>query len=246
MDYTKDFEDGYEYTSLGAIHYMHHPGTKEKIIFLHGVGSNTKAFSKLMQFLPDELDIFLIDLLGHGQSDAPDIDYTISNQFQALREFIAMQNNGDSYMFGHSYGGWVAAYYATQPCSTKGIILEDSAGLKEMFDEIIQSGKKDEYIKNLLNTILKVAGNKEKVFKSILESDFGEDQLTSEVLSKISANTKIIWGSDDKIVDVKFAQVFNNYIKGSSLNIVKGAGHEPHYTNAEEVAKLILGFMRPA
>ena len=125
MDYDKDFEDGFEYTSMGALHFMHHPGTKEKIIFLHGMGANTKVWSKLVQFLPDGLDVFLIDLLGHGKSDAPEMDYTVSNQFQALREFIAAQNNGNSFIFGHSYGGWIAAYYASQPYTCKGIILED-------------------------------------------------------------------------------------------------------------------------
>jgi pimeloyl-ACP methyl ester carboxylesterase len=246
MDYDKDFEDGFVYTSLGAIHYLHHPGTKEKIIFLHGLGSSTKAWTKLIPFLPDELDVFLIDLLGHGESDAPELEYTISNQFQALREFIAQQNNGDSYIFGHSYGGWIAAYYASQPCSSKGIILEDSAGLKEQFDQIKQSGKEVDYRADLFRSMMMLANNKEYVFKSILESNFaGEDQLTNEVLSKIKIQTKLIWGSDDKMVDKSYAPMFQNEIKGSSLEIINGAGHDPHYTNPKEVSDIILKFMRP-
>ena len=199
MDYNKDFEDGFEYTSLGALHFMHHPGVKEKIIFLHGVGANTKVWSRLVQCLPDELDIFLIDLLGHGQSDAPaDTDYTVSNQFQALREFIALQNNGDSYLFGHSYGAWIAAYYASQPCGCKGIILEDAAGLAESFADIPESGV-EEFKSNMLKSMLAINNNKEYVFRNLIDSDFKEDQLTKELLSSISLKTKIIWGSDDKI-----------------------------------------------
>src|ERR1700719_471209 len=138
MDYERDFEEGYEYTSLGTLHFRRHPGPKEKIIFLHGIGSNMRTYKRLMEFLPAELDIFLLDLLGHGESDAPQIDYTISSQFQALREFISLQNNGDSFIFGHSYGGWIAAYYASQATTCKGIILEDSAGAKPFFDDLLK------------------------------------------------------------------------------------------------------------
>ncbi len=243
MDYNKDFEDGFEYTSLGALHFMHHPGTKEKIIFLHGVGANTKVWSKLVQYLPDGLDVFLIDLLGHGQSDAPqDIEYTVSNQFQALREFIALQNNGDSYIFGHSYGAWIAAYYASQPCGCKGIILEDAAGVAESFAEIPANGI-DEFKSNMLKSMLAINNNKEYVFKNLIDSDFKEDQLTKELLSSISTKTKIIWGSDDKTVDKRYASILNERIKGSTLSIIEGAGHESHYTNPEEVCKIILEFI---
>jgi pimeloyl-ACP methyl ester carboxylesterase len=245
MDYQNDFEDGFEYTSMGDMHFMHHHGQKEKIIFLHGVGSSTRAWTKLVQYLPDELDVFLIDLLGHGKSDAPtDIEYTVSNQFQALREFIALQNNGDSYIFGHSYGGWIAAYYASQPCSSKGIILEDAAGLKEYFDDITQSGTREEYNQNMLKSVMTVAGNKEYVFKNILEQDFMEDQLTKELLADIKTRTKIIWGSDDQILDKSLAQTFLKEINGSTLDIIEGAGHDSHYTHPKEVSDIIINFMR--
>jgi pimeloyl-ACP methyl ester carboxylesterase len=243
MDYDKDFEDGFEYTSMGALHFMHHPGTKEKIIFLHGMGANTKVWSKLVQFLPDGLDVFLIDLLGHGKSDAPEMDYTVSNQFQALREFIAAQNNGNSFIFGHSYGGWIAAYYASQPYTCKGIILEDSAGLKETFDSIQKAGEQ-EFKDNMLKSLLAMNNNKDYVFRSLLDSQFREDQLTKDVMSDIKTKTKIIWGSNDTVLDKSLAQNFLNSIKGSTLSIIDGAGHDPHYTNPGDVAGIILQFMQ--
>lgn len=243
MDYDKDFEDGFEYTSLGALHFMHHPGEGKRIIFLHGIGASTRAWTRLVQHLPDNLDIFLIDLLGHGGSDAPHIDYTISNQYQALREFMALQNSSDCFMFGHSYGAWLAAYYASQPCSCKGIILEDAAGLKENFDSIMEKGA-EEYKEGMLKRLLAAKGNKDYVLKSMLDSDFKEDQLTEVLLSGIKVPTRIIWGSSDEMVDVAYAKILNEHIKGSSLSIVEGASHEPHYTNPEDVCRIILEFIR--
>ncbi len=242
MDYN-DFEDAFEYTSMGALHYMHRPGSGSKMIFLHGLGSNVRAWSRLLPFLPDSLDVTLIDLLGHGKSDAPpEVQYTVSNQFQSLREFIALQNNGDSYLFGHSYGGWIAAYYASQPLgSCKGIMLEDPAGLKEYFDGITD---REAYKDNLFKMVMKVAGNRDYVIRSILDSDFEEDQLTNEILSSINVKAKIIWGSADPINDIKFADSFRGRIKASTLSIVDGAGHEPHFTNPKETCDIIKKFIQ--
>ncbi|MGD0729099.1 MAG: alpha/beta hydrolase [Candidatus Micrarchaeaceae archaeon] len=244
MDYDKDFEDGFEYTSLGALHFKHHPGTKEKIIFLHGIGADVKVWSKLVQYLPSDLDIFLIDLLGHGESDAPHIEYTVSSQFQALREFIALQNNGDSYIFGHSYGGWIAAYYASQPCSSKGIILEDSAGSKEFFEQLSSSGKSKEYNEKLFNNVMIMNSNKDYVIRSILDFDISEDQLTTELLSDIKTKTLVLWGANDTVIDKSYGQNIAKAITSSELKVIDGAGHDPHYTNPKEVSDAIMQFMK--
>ena len=243
MDYYKDFEDKFSYTSQGAIHFKHHQGTKQKLIFLHGLGSTTLEWERLAKYLPDDLDVHLLDLLGHGESDAPDIDYTVSVQFQALREFISLQNNGDSFLFGHSYGGWVAAYYATQPYTCKGLILEDAVGLQENFDDMASDGSMEEKKEELLKEALGMNNNKEYVMKSIIYSNFEEDRLTSDMLSNIKVPTLILWGAQDTLIDPKYANVFQSKIKGSTVKIIENADHEPHYDQPEIVRDAILSFI---
>ncbi len=242
MDYDT-FQDEYSYTSLGALHFKHHPADGEKLVFIHGFGASTLAWKKFMEFLPDNLDVYLVDLLGHGGSDSPDIDYTVSMQFQVLREFFSLRNSGDSYIFGHSYGGWVAAYYATQPYTCKGIILEDPAGLKEMFDKLHAAGRVEQEKERLFREAMKEAGNDEKVMKNMIDLSFEEDHLTTELLSKINRKTLIIWGSNDTMVPVEYAKVLQGHIRGSSLSIVQNAGHIPHYERPKEVADLLLKFI---
>jgi pimeloyl-ACP methyl ester carboxylesterase len=243
MDYDTDFEDDYCYTSLGAIHFKHHSGNKAKLIFLHGLGGTTQVWERLMGIMPADIDVYLVDLLGHGGSDAPDVDYTISVQFQVLREFIAIQNNGDSYIFGNSYGGWVAAYYASQPCTSKGIILEDAAGLKENFDEINGSNQIDFYRKSMLKQLLEINNNKEYVIKSILYNNFDEDRLTTEMLSEINTRALILWGAQDALISPKYADIFRKKIKNSEMVIIDGAGHEPHYEQPEKTMEELLKFI---
>ena len=241
MDYGA-FEDGFSRTSLGAIHFKHHPGIGEKLIFLHGMGGTTLVWKRLMEQMPDSLGIYLIDLLGHGGSDAPDIDYTVSMQFQALREFIALQNNGESYVFGHSYGAWVAAYYASQPCASKGIILEDPPGMSEYLSEMASLPDFEQRRAEMLKEEIK-ENNNEMVIRSMIYDNFWEDELTTQMLSAITRRTLILWGSGDRLVPLKYGMVLNGKIKGSKLEIIPNAGHNPHYEQPENVAKLILDFI---
>ena len=246
MNYDSDFEDGFAHTSLGDMHFKHHPGSGEKIIFLHGLGANVLVWKRLVGYLPGAMDIYLVDLMGHGESDAPDIDYTVSMQFQALREFIALQNNGDSFVFGHSHGGWIAAYYASQPCACKGIILEDTAGIKEQFDDITAAGEVDSRREEMLRNIMMINSNKEYVMRSTLNSEFGTEELSGDLLSKIAKPVKLIWGRDDKTVPLKYGMLLNQKLGGSTIDIIDDAGHDPHYDQPEKVKDAIIGFIAKA
>ena len=84
---------------------------------------------------------------------------------------------------------------------------------------------------------------REHVIHSILESRRSDDSLTADILARINKRTMVIWGSDDRITKTGFAHLFAERIKNSRLEIITGAGHYPHYTNPEEVCKLIVNFV---
>jgi pimeloyl-ACP methyl ester carboxylesterase len=236
-----ELADDYFKTSLGKIHCKQSEGGTEKVVFLHGFGASTRSFSRLVGQLPDNISIYLVDLLGHGDSDAPEIDYTLDKQIQVVREFISGKKLGGSYLFGHSYGGWIAAAIAQEAYGGKGIILEDAVGLKEYFDDV-NKGDVEDYKEEVLKESL-LMNAREQVIRSTLESNLPSSYLTGKNLNKISTPTLIVWGSEDRIVDMKYAKLFNNYIKGSSLEIIQGADHTPHYLRANDVKMLLLRFI---
>lgn len=239
----EDLEDGYVQTSLGKIHFKKTVGPGEKVIFLHGAGANTRAFKRLVEILPVNIEAYLVDLLGHGDSEAPSIAYTVENQTLAIREFIEKVGAEQSYLFGNSYGGWIAALIAQDNHIGKGIILEDAVGLKEYFDDISRSLTPDEYREKLIKDLRFLSSNR-KVIESMIDSEkTTASYLTRESLANVSKPTLIIWGENDTTVDVKYASLFNDYIKGSKLEIVKGAGHVPHFTHPDKVKELLLAFI---
>ena len=243
MDYEKDFADETYETSHGKLYSKHHGGGGKKVVFLHGIGANTKAWVKLVEALPNELDVYLLDLLGHGNSDAPRIGYTIGIQTEILNEFIRGHDMLDPCLVGHSYGGWIAAYYAAYYDSLGGLVLMDSAGAKEFYDDIGRSGKQKEYGEEFLRALLQVNGNREYVMRSILENALAGEHLDGSVLGMISTKTLIVWGSEDDTVDIKYGRMINGGIKGSRMEVIGGGGHNSHYSHAGEVGRLLLDFI---
>ncbi|MCL5430313.1 MAG: alpha/beta hydrolase [Candidatus Marsarchaeota archaeon] len=243
MDYDLDFEDRKTTTALGVLHYRHHEGTGPTIVFLHGMGGSARVWKRLVGYLPKNLNVYLIDLLGHGQSDAPKLEYTIGVQITALLELFAEQNLSDIYLFGNSYGGWIALQYASQ-YDLKGLILEDPAGLKFTFDKVKATGK--EQVDELRDKLFKLAmklDNKDYVIRSILGLEFEHDPITDSIMENITAKTLIIWGGDDPLIDVADGEYAHRKIKNSKLVVIDGGGHESHYFKPGDVAAQILDFI---
>lgn len=241
MDYDKDFNDYFLPTEFGKVHYKHHGGKSASIIFIHGLAGSTRTWLRLAGYLPKEVDTYLIDLLGHGESDAPEIKYTVAIQEGIIRALVEREKLSDVYLFGHSYGGWVSAAYA-RDYGTKGIILEDSAGLDAFYEEVAGSEEREKYKNDTLEKAVTLDARKH-VIESILDDEFREGQLKPKDLESIKTPTLIIWGENDAVIGPKFGEIFRKGIKGSRLSVVSGARHTPHFTNAKEVSSLLLDFI---
>ena len=241
MDIKNDFDERFFLSRHGRLHYAHHKGNGPTMILLHGLAGSIKTWSRLVQHLPDSLDMYLVDLLGHGGSEAPDIDYTLLAHYESICDLVDSVIPHKFLIMGHSYGGWVASYYAAERSGISGLILEDSSGIKEFHDERIESNPdfKEQIVRNAMEL-----NPHEKVIRSMLDSDNTDAYLTRSRLGIIDARTLVIWGSDDSTVNVKYAEFFKSYIKGSRLEVLKGEKHTPHYTNPGAVARLVSDFAR--
>ncbi len=243
MDYHKDFEDGVAETKLGRLHYKYHKGIGATLVFLHGMGGTTMVWGKLMEEMPGDLNIYLIDLLGHGESDAPHIDYTIEGQVSTLKEFAEKLQLNSFYLIGHSYGGWIATYYASQ-YDLAGLVIVDGAGLKAAFDQIRLGHREDHYKSAFFKSTMMFAGNHDYVINSILDQDLKESsELDDDILAKVRAPTLIIWGTKDPILSPQIGFMLNVKIKSSVFQPIDGAEHNPHHSHPKEFAAAVLRFI---
>ncbi|MFT6114203.1 MAG: pimeloyl-ACP methyl ester carboxylesterase [Oleispira sp.] len=54
----------------------------------------------------------------------------------------------------------------------------------------------------------------------------------------------ILWGKEDRALDVSSVEVFEQYLPNSSSFIMEGVGHGPMIERPEESAELVLSFLK--
>ncbi|MCL5419598.1 MAG: alpha/beta hydrolase [Candidatus Marsarchaeota archaeon] len=239
MDFDLDLSDSYMGTKFGRIHYKRHGGSGASVIFIHGFGGSLRTWKRLVEFMPMETNIYLIDLLGHGESDAPGIEYSLDVHLDVLSEVIR-EAGPRPCLFGHSYGGWIAAAYAQKNGGLGGLVLEDSAG----FDASIEdAGKRDPGYKDKLYEEAIRMNPREHVVRSSITSMRTDERLTRKSLGAIAIPALVVWGSRDEIISLKYGRAIAESVPGSTIKIIEGAGHVPHYTNPGEVSGILLNFL---
>ncbi len=180
--------------------------------------------------------------MGHGESDAPYINYSIKNESLAFGDFVKAEQLQGVYLVGHSYGGWIAAYYASI-IQVKGLVLVDTAGLKVAFDQVVAAKRQEEYKNSLFRTVMETEGNKDYVIKSVLDSEFVEEEIDDEMIARIKEPTLIIWGAKDILLNPAIGKILHSKMPNSEFELIENAGHVPHYTQPEEFASKLLAFL---
>ena len=101
------------------------------LVFLHGTWSDGNQWLPIIKRLSDQYHCLAPDLLGFGESDQPDVHYSIELQLECLAEYFEALNLGQVYLVGHSVGAWIAASYALKyPEKVAGLILLAPEGVQ--------------------------------------------------------------------------------------------------------------------
>jgi len=62
-------------------------------------------------------------------------------------------------------------------------------------------------------------------------------------IHRVTAPTLVIWGKEDRLVPVVYADEFTRRIPGARLQTVDGAGHAPQVEHPERVARMVREFI---
>ncbi len=226
-------------TSKGGISYLERKGT-HPVVFLHGLGGAGNNWLKLSKFLPDKYRLLMPDLAGHGKSIRDMQEYCVREETEFLESFIESLELKDYTLVGNSYGGWVAMKYSATIEQPQSLILVDSAGINPTVGESTQ-----EDVERFVDRVMRMnpKNDRDTVRRFVSRNAKGDEKITDEELSRLPANTLIIWGRKDRLIPLEYAEKLHSSISGSSLKVIEEGGHIPHSTNPEEVAEAILNFL---
>jgi len=89
-------------------------GSGEPLIFLHGTGGHAEAFSRNIAAHAQHHHVISVDMIGHGYTDAPDIDYTMQTLLDHVRDLMDAMGLQKAAIAGVSLGGLIGAWFAIQ------------------------------------------------------------------------------------------------------------------------------------
>lgn len=106
-------------------------GTPDKplLLMLHGVGGHAEAFARNFAAHGEHFWTVAVDMLGHGWTDKPDVDYEIKNYADHVLDVIKALGHNKALISGESIGGWIGTYIAVHhPKAVEKLVLNTAGG----------------------------------------------------------------------------------------------------------------------
>ena len=134
------------------VHYESYGSGREAIVLIHGWTCDLGFWRGQIPDLSKRARVIAIDLPGHGQSDKPDIAYTMDLFARAVDAVMVDAGVERAVLVGHSMGTPVARqFYRKYPKKTLGLVIVDGPlqplGDKKMMDGFIAPLRGPDYKK---------------------------------------------------------------------------------------------------
>lgn len=243
----------------------------EPMVLVHGFNSSADTWNRMAPRLRKRYHLIAPDLPGWGESTRlEDASYAYNPQIVRLHNFLRKLGLTRFHLMGHSMGGFISsAYAASYPDEVMSLTVIAPHGITEptrsFLAECVDRGDnwlapatvKDfgrllEYLfakrPYIPGPVLKYVAAQTISRAAKTQKIFDEIQISTppliERLGHIKAPTLIIWGDQDKLINVSAAEIFHKSISGSELLILKGSGHMPLMENARQCVQTFLEFIK--
>ncbi len=121
------------------IHYQSHGKGREALVLIHGWTCNLDYWRDQVPDFAKRNRVVAIDLPGHGQSDKPQLAYSMDLFARAVDAVMRDAHVERAVLVGHSMGTPVARqFYRKYPQKTLGIVIVD--GALRTFDKKLMDG----------------------------------------------------------------------------------------------------------
>ena len=228
-------------------------GTGEPLVFLHG-GGTVEGFDCFLP-LAERFRLVVPYHPGFGLSgDDPGIE-SIDDYVSHYVDLFAALGIDRVVLFGHSWGGWLAANFAAaHPQRVRGLVLAAPYGLDAPAHPLanIPAMSPDEILSALTNDPTVFAGKvPDPVDDAFVAAQGRELQSAGRVMpgpfdptlaGKLAALTMpslLLWGDDDRIVPAAHAAVWEPALPNGRSVIFTGRGHLLFHEDPEAVAEVL-------
>lgn len=203
---------------------------------------------------------------GFGGSDLPDWVGTVDDlaylYLDLARDLARDRGLDGAVLAGSSFGGWIAAEMAVRDTrGFAGLLLADPLGIKvggvldrDIADmhstpasEVMRLAWADpakgqiDYTA-LPDTELAAIARGREAWALFGWKPYMHNPRLRRWLHRIDIPTRLIWGEQDRIVQLPYAEGWRAEIQGATLEIIPNAGHYPHWEQPDAFAARATAF----
>jgi pimeloyl-ACP methyl ester carboxylesterase len=225
----------------------------ETIVLIHGVNDQAGTWAAVVPALAAKYRLIVPDLAGHGESAPVDGPIDLMRIVDDLAKIIDRETSRLVTLVGNSMGGWMSMLYALRrPTRVTQLVLEDSSGMswpisvpliantREQAAVMMRAvnGPADATPEFVIDAFLARANGspmlrvmQTNIVPHMLDGRFGE----------LSVPVKLIWGKDDGVLPLDYAEALQKKIEGAELHVIDGAAHIPHRQQPERFIACLTG-----
>ena len=248
------------------IRYLESGSGDDSIVLIHGLGASAERWEFVIPEFSKNHHVIVPYLIGFGHSDKPLVDYTTEFFTDFLSGFLDKLKIKKTNIIGSSLGGQITADYTSQNqdivenlvlVSPSGImkhstpaldayvmaaLYPDSEGAKNAFQ--MMSGPRQQVNEKIIEDFVArmKLPNAKMAFMSTLLGLKNADVIT-KTLMKITIPALIIWGENDPVIPIKYADEFVSNIQDCRFYMMDNCGHTPYVDDPAAFSKLVLDFL---
>ena len=183
------------------IHYKSYGKGKEALVLIHGWTCNLDNWRDQIPDFAKRNRVIALDLPGHGQSDKPEIPYTMDLFANAIDAVLRDAKVERAVLVGHSMGTPVARqFYRKYPQKTLAIVIVDGGlrpfGTKEMRENFISMFRSPNYKQAGMQMLSQMAPTLSAEGKERVNASFANTPQHVVVSAMEGMNDDALYGPD--------------------------------------------------
>jgi len=247
------------------IRYLEEGTSKNTLILLHGLGASAERWEDVIPLFAKKFRVIVPDLIGFGYSDKPTIDYTTDYFAEFMSKFVEKVGIKEMNIIGSSLGGQIAAeFIINQNVDVKKLVLVSPSGVMKHSTPALNTYISAALYPNTdsaLNAFQVMSGSKkidEKIVSGFIERmqlpnakmafmstllGLSNSKVITEKLQLITIPTLIVWGENDPVIPIEYAQSFISGINDCRFYKMLGCGHTPYAEEPDTFFQIVSDFL---
>jgi pimeloyl-ACP methyl ester carboxylesterase len=219
-------------------------GSGTPIVLLHGLGGSSDWFRYNIEVLAESHLVAAADLVGFGRTHAhrPLVFEEIA---ALLARWIESSFDGPVHLAGNSMGGHIAIHVAAKrPDLVRSLILIDSTGIPFAFDPRthFEYGALPHRGLSFARVFVRDAFRAGPTAVALAFARLLRDD-ARPLLRELHMPVLLMWGENDPLVPVPYAEQMHELIPQSQLVILPHAGHVPMWESPTAFNGALLAFV---